>query len=170
MLVQIHALYPEGHSINGHTVDEEYEGWRCVDPTGRHQDMFSFKDLPVDFIKTNGIEASDSGSSHLSISSATTRRVKRRKNNDDDDQDDETNTITIHPEAKVTIKRNVEESRRRLEEGERRLVQAGDPRGARTLLVVRVRDSSGDAPSLSASQLASDIFSDVANLVSKVVS
>jgi hypothetical protein len=171
MLVQVHALYPEGHGNNGHTVDEENGGWRCVDPTGGHQDMFSLKDLPADFVKTNKIEASDSGNSYLSISSATKRRVRRRRNNDgDDDQDDEANMISIHPGAKVSIKRGVEESRRRLDEGGRRLIQAGDPRGARALLVVRVRDSIGDAPSLSASQLASDIFSDRNNLVSKLIS
>ncbi len=137
MLVQVHALYPEGHGNNGHTVDEENGGWRCVDPTGGHQDMFSLKDLPADFVKTNKIEASDSGNSYLSISSATKRRVRRRRNNDgDDDQDDEANMISIHPGAKVSIKRGVEESRRRLDEGGRRLIQAGDPRGARALLVL----------------------------------
>jgi hypothetical protein len=47
--------------------DEENGGWHCVDPTGRHQDMFSLKDLPADFVKTNKIEASDSGKQFISI-------------------------------------------------------------------------------------------------------
>jgi hypothetical protein len=110
--------------------------------------------------------------SYLSISSATKQRVRRRRNNDgDDNQDDEANMISIHPGAKVSIKHGVEESRQRLDEGGCCLVQAGDPpRGAQALLVVWVRDSIGNAPSLSASQLASDIFSDRNNLVSKLIS
>lgn len=166
MLVQVHSLPVEGHINNVHGNDNGE--WRCVFPTGGHQDMFSL-DLPADFIKTNKIESSDSASSYLSISSATKHKVKRRRISDDEEHEDETNTITIHPGAKLSIKRGLQE-RRNLEERERRLVQAGDSIGARTLLVVRVTDKLGNAPTKSASQLSSDIFSDGTNLVSIVVS
>lgn len=165
MLVQVHALYTEGHAADGRKVDDEYGGWRCVDRAGT-QDVFHFQNLPADFIKKNKVDASDSANAYLSISSATKRKGRRRKENGDDDE----NTIKIHEEAKVTIKRGVQESGRHLEEGGRRLVQAGDPTGARTLLVVRVTDKNRDSPSQSASQIASDIFSDGNNLVRTPIS
>lgn len=176
MLVQIHALYPKGHSNDGHTVDDENEGWRCVDTAT--DSVLSLSGLPAGFVKNTNLTASDSSSSFLSISAARTikddgeeqeemletlfQHANSRMNDAvATDEDKEKNRIEISPGASVSISRGSTSS-----DGRRRLVGAGDSTGKHILLVVRVTDRTGDAPSKRASELSSDIFSDSNNLVS----
>jgi hypothetical protein len=81
------------------------------------------------------------------------------------DKDKEKNRIEISPGASVSISRGSTSSDER-----RRLVAAGDSTGKHILLVVRVTDNTGDAPSKKASELSVDVFSDPNNLVSGILS
>jgi len=170
MLVQVHALYPNGHGDDGHVEEDENEGWRCVD-TKKSQQVFSLEDLPTDFIKNNNLTASDSANSYLSISSAT-----MIKDNDQrqemmvkalfeqvnarisDSAGSTKNRIKIGSDAAVTVSRTSSE-------GRRRLLSSGNPTGTHSVLVVRVSDGNRDAPTKPGPELSNDIFSDTNNLV-----
>jgi len=190
MLVQVHALYPHGHV--GRAEEDENGGWRCVD-TEKHS-VFSLEHLPPGFIESNHLDSSDSANSYLTISSArkindngvqehkaakmlfqhTNSTVSERSSlsssatdASDSSNSNEKNKIMVSTGATVTFTRGTQSKGRELQQqGEgRRLVGAGDPTGIHTLLVVRVKDKTGDKPSKSASQLSDDIFKDENNLV-----
>jgi len=174
--VQVHAYYPNGGPTE-HSIWRENNGWRCVDATGS-SDVYSLEGLPPGFLEE--LDGSDSGNSYLSISSATMIKANGRSRGEVwtadasaiPDASKGKNEIKVSPDATFFVIRGNRPRGRSLQEGRRRLVAPGDPTGDHTLLVVRVTDTIGDAPSKSLIQISRDIFGpaefDQVNLVSEL--
>ena len=155
MLVQMHALYPDELN-SGHGEEEENEGWQCVDQNDGEA-IYSLEGLPSDFIKNNQMNL-ESANSWLSVSSST-----KIKGNGKD-------KLKVNHGALVSVTKGNKTSGRYLEqEGRRLAVEPGSSVGIHTVLLVRVIDQTGDAPSKTASELSADFFSDPVNLVSESV-
>lgn len=159
MLVQVHALYPNASDAK----EDMNGGWRCV--VGSHQ-VYSLEGegLPKDFVQSYNLSARDSAQSYLSISAANLVKVDGEKplfgrSNTESGG----NKIEISPNATIALTR---EKRRALMPTS--VVPPDLPTGDKTLLVVRVIDSDGNAPSLSASETSTAVFSDAVNLVRSI--
>lgn len=164
LLVQVDALYPDGVPIGETPPHEENEGWRCVGTIGP-PDVYSLEDLPPGFIKK--LHSKDSGSAHLSISSAIMIKGSENKpSTSSSGKGGKENRIIVSPGATLNISRGNKKEKQAVE-GERRLASAGpgDPQGDHTLLVVRIT-SGRNSPTDSAAQISDDVFRDRVNLVS----
>lgn len=170
-------MYPNGVGNDGHTVDEDNNGWRCKDMTGS-RGHFSLRNLPEGLIDSLG--ASDSATSYLRISSATLFKDQGSPHHFGNDIDVATaddgassrssnqeytgpSKVVVESDAVVSLVRGGEAQDRIAEHNRRRLA---DKEGTNEVLVVRV-SAPDDVPSKTAAQLSSDVFSDSANLVSE---
>lgn len=171
MLVQVHALYPNGVPTGEHSPEEENDGWRCVDTEGP-PNVYSLEGLPSGIVES--LDASDSANMLLSISSAVKTNGNDQgigngsRNADAFTSNRGTNKIKINRRAQVSLTHRNKRENRALQQGERRLVAPNAPTGNHTLLVVRV-SGIDQSPTYSASQLSDDVFGtsgDPANLVS----
>jgi len=163
MLVQAHAL-----NIDGEPEADENQGWKCV--VGTHS-VFSLEGLPPDFIQSNNLDARDSAISYLSISAANIYKSDPTKPLFGRSIVPKTggSKIIITADATVSL---IRQDRRALQQTAdtrtlQTVVPADEPTGDHTLLVVRVIDKTGDAPSKSAYELSDGIFSDAINLRSQ---
>lgn len=180
MLLQIHAMYPNGPN-DGHLVDDDNDSWRCFDTASQvAQVVYSLQDLPSGIIKSLVVE--DSAHSFLQISSTSKLQDNGLNFQNENmlatsdaashniDYTHRTNKILVKPGATVSIIRgNEAQERIAQQEGGCRLAPK---QGTNRVLVMRVTDSAGLAPTKSATQLSDDIFgtrSDQHNVVSTLL-
>lgn len=165
-------MYPNGVGDDGTTVEDDNDGWRCMDIAGSRI-VYSLEDLPEGIIEE--LDTADSAETLLSISSVSKLQDNGRVGNDGmaggcDGQNcyNGENKIKVHQGATVSIIRGNQAQELISQHEERRLAPTT---GTSTVLVVRVRDPSGAQPSKTAAQLSDDIFGtngDPHNLVGKL--
>lgn len=172
MLVQAHHLYPNNFDIK----QDINQGWQCVmvDASTNATIAYNLHGLQTDFIDTN-LHTSDSARAYLSISSAdividddsTTGGTKEEKElfGKSIIPTDGEAKIKISPNATLTITRSTARRALQQERGLQGIAAPDDPMGKHVMLVVRVSDATGLAPSRTATQLAEGVFSDKVNMV-----
>jgi hypothetical protein len=141
--------------------------WRCFMQGDDHR-MYSIEGLPDSYFQDNDVESAET---LLEVSSAIMKKANNLRKR---------NTLTVNPGAVVSASRArgkrdgpgsvLKRSKEGKNSGKNQrglYVKEGNP----TVLVVRVSDLYGDAPSQNANKLSDDIFGtdgDVANLVRNV--
>ena len=132
--------------INEEIPDDGPE-WRCIDEDD-NDNVYPIKGITNDFMKKNNAR---SGRTNLWISKARKIKGNARKRN----------KLIVRKKSKFRFKNKNSEG-----DGDRRELVQNE--GTSTVLVVRVIDQVGDAPSKSSAELSDDIFGtdgDVLNLV-----
>jgi hypothetical protein len=134
----------------------ESDVWRCLD--GSNDSMYSIEGLSDTFFEDNDLT---SGKSVLKISSVFKMKAQSKGKG---------NKLVLNAGATIAISnstKNWQSSAQQLRHPQRELYKK---EGSPTILVVRVIDNTGDAPTKSASELSDEIFGthgDPVNLVSK---